>query len=129
MASSRLIGSTLIDRTNSSGSSGDGGCTTTSFGSGCAATSAAVRARRRAANTITPPTRMKVIFGMPGTSAMTSSAAPPVCIALCCLVNWAMTLVPRSSSPAARVTMSPELIETNNAGICVTRPSPTVRVA
>ena len=41
------------------------------------------------------------------------------------LDNWASTFVPRSSSEAARVTMMPVESDINNAGIWLTRPSPT----
>ena len=47
-------------------------------------------------------------------------------MARCWRANWATTSLAEVVAPAARVTMRPEAIEMSSAGICDTRPSPTV---
>ena len=66
------------------------------------------------------------ILGRPGTIATAQIAPPPSCSVFLCRVNWCSRSVPRSISVAARVTMRPDESEMSSAGICATRPSPTV---
>ena len=82
---------------------------------------------RVASSRSAPPTMRNGIFGRPGTIATAQIAPPPSCSVRLCRVNWCSRSEPRSLSVAARVTMRPDDSEISSAGICATRPSPTVR--
>ena len=70
------------------------------------------------------------IFGKPGMSPMQTIMTAPRRMAFGCAKNWLTMSCPSGlffSSPT-RVTMTPDVIDTSSAGICETRPSPTVRM-
>ena len=67
------------------------------------------------------------MWGRPGTMAMPVMTTAAIWMARCWRRNWPMRSVPKSSSSvAARVTMMPVEMEIRRAGICETRPSPTL---
>ena len=66
-------------------------------------------------------------MGIPGTRANITSITETVeitfgCMKICSLNSW-----PRSFEAVDLVTSRPAPVETIRAGICVTKPSPTVR--
>jgi hypothetical protein len=73
-----------------------------------------------------PPTVTNGMVGRPGMRPMPMIATPPSRTAVRCLLTWPMRSEPMSPSVAARVTIRPLATEMSSAGICETRPSPTV---
>ncbi len=63
---------------------------------------------------------------MPGSSASATAAPPATSSAVRDCVSCDAAAVPMSPSAVARVTTMPVDTDSSSAGICVTRPSPTV---
>ena len=72
------------------------------------------------------PTSRNGSLGRPGITQRASAAPPPIRSAGLFWLSWAVTLLPMSPAVAERVTMRPVATESSRAGICETRPSPTV---
>jgi len=73
------------------------------------------------------PTNRNGALGIPGISPSTMKTPAAVAIAFGWASIWLTILRPMFVSDAARVTIRPVAVEIRSAGICVTRPSPTVR--
>ena len=128
-AISSSSGSTRISPTRCSGESGESS-------TGAASTSFSAAARGRDLVVARQPGREQQEraaddeereLGQAGDDRDRADRAAAELQRLLCRVNWCNRSVPRSISVAARVTMRPDDSEMSSAGICATRPSPTVR--
>ncbi len=102
-------------------------CSVSTASARCArAFSPAVAARARSA--VPPPSARKGSAGSPG--AIPNSPSTPAVIqsARGCAPSCVARVGPIRVPPPALVTMIPEAVLTMSAGICDTRPSPTVRM-
>ena len=70
---------------------------------------------------------MSTSLGKPGTSTSTQSMMPVIITVRLLLSSWRMKSSPSPFSEPERVTRIPAAAEMSSAGICATRPSPTLR--
>jgi hypothetical protein len=77
-------------------------------------------------SSVAPPTTRNGRIGIPGTRQSASAEPPPICSARLWAPSWAATVLPMSASPPERVTIRPVATDSSSAGICETRPSPTL---
>ena len=93
---------------------------------GAIGASSAMLVERVDISSTSPPISRNGSFGMPGIRHSASSAPPPIRSASRCRSTCATRSAPTSLSLVERVTMTPVATEVRSAGICETRPSPTV---
>jgi hypothetical protein len=81
---------------------------------------------RWARNSVPAPTSRNGIFGRPGITHSASAAPPAIRSASLFFPSWVTTLLPMSPELADRVVIRPVATDSSSAGICETRPSPTL---